>query len=61
MERALHLALLAPDESSRQQAITVLDGLERDVAPLLTTVRERFLGDKDDIEKASQLFRDWRS
>ena len=61
MERALHLALLAPDESSRQQAITVLDGLERDVAHLFTTVRERFLGDKDDIEKASQLFRDWRS
>jgi methyl-accepting chemotaxis protein len=60
MERALQLALLAPDESSRQQAITVLDGLERDVAPLFTTVRERFLGDKDDIEKARQLFQDWK-
>ena len=61
MERALHLALLAPDESSRQQAITGLEGLERDVAPLFTTVRKRFLGDKDDIEKVSQLFQDWRS
>ena len=60
MHRGMKDVAMAPDVETRLRAVRVVDGLEQDVYRELRLVRERFLGDKQEVMNVLDVFAQWK-